>query len=69
MHYLIGNKIDLLCRVVSKEQAQAQVMARMIMDCHMKYNPKDNCFMLSSKSSEGENKRACYGGKKEKKNK
>jgi len=88
--YLIGNKIDLTCRVVSKEQAQAQanlfgikyfevcckinmniqeVMARMIMDCHMKYNPKDNCFMLSSKSSEGEDKRACYGGKKEKKNK
>ena len=88
--YLIGNKIDLPCREISKEQAQAQanlfgikyfevcckinmnipeVMARMIMDCHMKSNPKDNCFMLSSKSSEGEDKKGCYGGKKEKKNK
>ena len=45
-----------------------EVMARMIMECHIKKNHKDNCILLNSKSSERENK-SCYGGKKEKKKK
>ena len=45
-----------------------EVMARMIMECHIKNNNIDNCFLLNSKSSERENK-SCYGGKKEKKKK
>ena len=88
--YLIGNKIDLPGRVISKEQAEEQAksldmkyfeicskinmnipeaMARMIVDCHMKINHKNNCIMLKSKFSGGENKRGCYEGKKEKKKK
>ena len=34
-----------------------EVMARIIMECHMKKNLKDNCFVLNSKSSKGENKK------------
>ena len=45
-----------------------EVMARMIMECHIKRNHKDNFILLNSKSSERENK-SCYGGKKEKKKK
>ena len=89
--YLIGNKIDLPGRVISKEQAETQakslgmkyfevsckinmnipeVMARMIMECHMKTNHIDNCFVLTSKSAAGgEHKRGCCGGEKEKKKK
>ena len=69
--YLIGNKIDLPERVVSKEQAEEQaksfgmkyfevsskinmnipeVMTRMIIECHIKKNHKDNFFLLYSKS-------------------
>ena len=84
--YLIGNKIDLPRRMISKEEAETQaksfgikyfevsckinlniteVMAKMIMECHIKYNRKDNCFMLNSKNSGGENKKGCYEEKKE----
>ena len=84
--YLIGNKIDLPERVISKEEAETQakifgikyfevsckinmnipeVMARIIMECHMKKTHKVNCCMLNSKSSEGENKKGCYEEKKE----
>ena len=90
--YLIGNKIDLPGRAITKEQAETQakslgmkyfevsckinmnipeVMARMIMECHMKTNHIDNCFVLSSKSNGGggEHKKGCCGGEKEKKDK
>jgi small GTP-binding protein len=45
-----------------------EVMARLIIECHIKKNHKDNCILLNSKSSERE-KKSCYGGKKEKKKK
>ena len=66
--YLIGNKIDLPNRVISREKAEElakslgmkyfevsckinmnipEVMARMIMECHMKANKIDNCFKLA----------------------
>ena len=89
--FLIGNKIDLPNRVISKEQAETQakslgmkyfevsckinmnipeVMARMIMECHMKANHIDNCFKLTTKSSSNEHRRGgCCGDKEKKKNK
>jgi len=45
-----------------------EVMTRLIIECYIKKNHKDNLFWLNSKSSERENK-SCYGGKKEKKKK
>jgi len=88
--FLIGNKIDLPNRVITKEQAETQakslgmkyfevsckinmnipeVMARMIMECHMKANHIDNCFKLTTKSSGVEHKRGGCCGDKEKKKK
>jgi small GTP-binding protein len=89
--FLIGNKIDLPNRVISREQAETQakslgmkyfevsckinmnipeVMARMIMECHMKANHIDNCFKLTTKSSSNEHRRGgCCGDKEKKKNK
>ena len=89
--YLIGNKIDLPNRAISKEQAETQakslgmkyfevsckinmnipeVMARMIMECHMKTNHIDNCFKLNPKTGGSEHKKGgCCGGDKEKKKK
>ena len=82
--FLIGNKIDLPNRVITREQAEAQakslgmkyfevsckinmnipeVMARMIMECHMKANHIDNCFKLNvNKAKEKNHKKGCCGG-------
>ena len=80
--YLIGNKIDLPNRAISKEQAETQakslgmkyfevsckinmnipeVMARMIMECHMKANKIDNCFKLQpvKKEEKKSGKKCC----------
>jgi len=88
--FLIGNKIDLPNRVISREQAETQakslgmkyfevsckinmnipeVMARMVMECHMKSNHIDNCFKLSPKSSGGDHRKGggCCGDKEKKK--
>lgn len=92
--FLIGNKIDLPNRVITREQAETQakslgmkyfevsckinmnipeVMARMIMECHMKANHIDNCFKLSAAKAadNGHRRGGCCGGsdkdKKEKK--
>ena len=47
-----------------------EVMARMIMECHMKTNHIDNCFVLSSKNTGGgEHRKGCCGGEKEKEKK
>ena len=84
--YLIGNKIDLPNRVISKEKAETQakllgmkyfevsckinmnipeVMAKMIMECHIKANYIYNSFKLTSNYSRCENRMGgCYGGKK-----
>lgn len=88
--YLIGNKIDLPDREVSREQAEAQVkslgmkyfevsckinmnipevMARMIMDCHMKANHIENCFKLESQKGQKKKKGGCCGGQEKKNNK
>ncbi len=90
--YLIGNKIDLPNRVISKEQAQTEanslgmkyfeisckinmniveVMNRMIMECHMKYNHIDNCFQLNNKATEKDGRRGggCCKDKEGKKKK
>ena len=86
--FLIGNKIDLPNRVITREQAETQakslgmkyfevsckinmnipeVMARMIMECHMKANHIDNCFKLSTaKSGDNELKKGGCCGKKNK---
>ena len=76
--YLIGNKIDLPNRVISKEKAEEmakslgmkyfevsckinmnipEVMARMIMECHMKANHIDNCFQLTPAKKGDDKKR------------
>ena len=79
--YLIGNKIDLPNRVISKEKAEEmakslgmkyfeiscklnmnipEVMARMIMECHMKANHIENCFKLTPvKKNEEQRKKGC----------
>ena len=79
--YLIGNKIDLPNRVISKEKAEEmakslgmkyfevsckinmnipEVMARMIMECHMKANHIDNCFQLTpAKKGDDKKKKGC----------
>ena len=79
--YLIGNKIDLPNRVISKEKAEEmakslgmkyfevsckinmnipEVMARMIMECHMKANHIDNCFQLApAKKGDDKKKKGC----------
>ena len=84
--YLIGNKIDLPNRVISKEKAETQakllgmkyfevsckinmnipeVMAKMIMECHIKANYIYNSFKLRTNYSRCENRMGgCYGGKK-----
>ena len=87
--YLIGNKIDLPNRVITREQAQTQanslgmkyfevsckinmnipeVMARMIMECHMRANHIDNCFKLTTTKSTVDGKKGggCCGDKKKK---
>lgn len=89
--FLIGNKIDLPNRVISREQAEAQakslgmkyfevsckinmnipeVMARMIMECHMRANHIDNCFQLSTaKTKKPSEKSGCCSGEKKQKSK
>ena len=84
--FLIGNKIDLPNRVITRDVAEKQakslgmkyfevsckinmnipeVMARMIMECHMKANHIDNCFKLNvSKAKEKNHKKGCCGGDK-----
>ena len=79
--YLIGNKIDLNERKVSKESAEelaqslgmkyydvscknninvAEIMSRMIMECHMKTNHIANCFKLDlNKKGDNTRKKGC----------
>ena len=48
----------------------AEVMSRMIMECHMKTNNITNCFQLTTTKTGDENKRGgCCGGDSRKKNK
>ena len=89
--YLIGNKIDLPNRLISKDQAETQakslgmkyfevsckinmnipeVMARMIMECHMRANHIEDPFKikLSTNKAGGEKQKGgCCGGDSKKK--
>ena len=79
--YILGNKIDMPERVITKEKAEEfskslglkyfeisckinmnipEVMARMIMECHMKANHIDNCFKLQPvKKGDEKKKKGC----------
>ena len=47
----------------------AEVMARMIMECHMKANNITNCFQLTTTKMEDDDTKGCCGGAKKKKKK